>query len=91
MLNLGLLGAVVIAALSQPVTAQPGERGQPLRAPGSYSMVAGQTLQGGPAVVYLVDGTNQDMLALRWDQARRAMVPVGYRSLSTDVRMLPGR
>jgi hypothetical protein len=56
------------------------------RARGDYTMVAGRTNQGGPSVVYIVDSSNQELVALRWDQTKKVMAGVGYRSLSNDSR-----
>jgi hypothetical protein len=67
--------------------AQPGVG----RARGEYTMVAGRTISGGPAAVYVVDSANQELVALRWDQAKQQMIGMGYRSLQGDARAVPGR
>jgi hypothetical protein len=54
-------------------------------------MVAGKTISGGPAAVYIVDSANQELVALKWDQAKQQMVGTGYRSLQGDARAIPGR
>jgi hypothetical protein len=61
------------------------------RARGDYTMVAGKTIAGGPAAVYIVDSANQEVVALRWDQSKQEMVGLGYRNLQTDARAVPGR
>jgi hypothetical protein len=75
--------------------AQPGTRtervGDKDRARGDYTMVSGRTNQGGPSVVYIVDSSNQELVALRWDQTKKVMGGVGYRNLAADSRGAKGR
>jgi hypothetical protein len=61
------------------------------RARGDYTMVSGRTNQGGPSVVYIVDSSNQELVALRWDQTKKVMGGVGYRNLAADSRGAKGR
>src|ERR1044071_9237884 len=87
-LNAGLLAVLALltwgpAAIGQN---QPGARAR-----GDYTMVAGKTIAGGPAAVYIVDSANQELVALRWDQAKQQMVGMGYRNLQGDARAVPGR
>jgi len=87
--NVGLLCGVGILALARGAQ---GQSPQPVnRARGEYTMVAGRTNLGGPAAVYIVDGTNQEMVALRWDQSKQVLVGVGYRNLAGDNRTQTGR
>ena len=88
-----VLNAVLLAVLAA-LTWSPLASGQNQgagRARGDYTMVAGKTTAGGPAAVYLIDSANQEVVALRWDQSKQEMVGLGYRSLQTDARQVPGR
>jgi len=83
LIGLNALLALCLAAVtfSSSVTAQ-----QPARAPGDYTMVAG-VVQGNPAsVIYIVDGTNQELVAVTWDQSRKRLTDVGYRDLASDAK-----
>jgi hypothetical protein len=78
-LNALLAVCLAVVTFSPAVTAQ-----QPKRAPGDYTMVAG-VVQGSPsAVIYIVDATNQELVAIMWDQSRKQMNAVGYRDLAED-------
>lgn len=61
------------------------------RARGDYTLVAGRLASGGPHVLYVVDSSNNEMIALKWDQGRQVMAAFGYRSLSADANMQVGR
>ncbi len=65
---------------------------QRARARGEYTMIAGRTSSGGPAAIYLVDSSNQELVALRWDTGKQALVGLGYRNMAGDGRAAsPGR
>ena len=85
-LNVALLG--VLAAL----TWVPWAQGQPQNGPrarGEYTMVSGKTTAGGPSAVYIIDSSNQEMVALRWDQGKQSLMGLGYRNISGDGRTAP--
>lgn len=86
-LNAGLLGVLATMILLSPADAQPAAA----RARGEYTMVAGNTNAGGPQAVYIVDASNQEMVAVRWDQGKQLMATVGYRSFGDDAKAQPGR
>ncbi|MBL8999894.1 MAG: hypothetical protein JNK25_02015 [Phycisphaerae bacterium] len=92
-LNLALLGAVVFVAFIRPAGAQNAAQpsGGSGRARGEYTMVSGKTSSGGGGAIYIVDVTNQEMVALRWDPARQSLIGVGYRDLAADTKVVPGR
>ncbi|TSA39594.1 hypothetical protein D4Q85_00905 [bacterium] len=72
----------------------PGADAQPNvlpRARGEYTMVAGRTVMGGAEVVYIVDTLNRELIAVRWDQGRKALVGIGYRNLDADSAIAPAR
>lgn len=81
--NLGLGGAVVIAALATSAGGvQPA-----VRAPGQYTMVAGQIQGGGSAAaIYILDSINQEMIGVRWNQSRNQLDGVDYRNLVEDAQ-----
>jgi hypothetical protein len=87
------LNAVLLAVLAVftwgPLAG--AQNAAPARARGDYTMVAGKTNAGGPSAVYIVDSSNQELVALRWDQGKQQMVGLGYRSLQGDTRAIPGR
>lgn len=54
------------------------------RAHGQYAIVGG-TIQGRTsAAVFVVDASNEEMVALLWDSSRRRYQAVGYRDLRAD-------
>ncbi|MEM7628770.1 MAG: hypothetical protein AAF995_09155 [Planctomycetota bacterium] len=82
-LLLGALGWVVV---------EPMALGQnSARARGSYTLVGGEIPGGTSNAIYVLDATNGEMIALRWDQSRNALVGVGYRDLASDTQAEPGR
>lgn len=88
-LNVGLLVALSLVAGLRPAGAQnaPGVA----RARGEYTMVAGKSNAGGTEVVYVIDASNQEIVALKWDQSRQAMTALGYRAMGGDLKVTPGR
>lgn len=87
-LNGALLGALALVTLAPSAGA---ERGQPARARGDYSMVAGRVVGGNAAGIYILDTVNQEMIAVRWNQANKAIEGVGFRDLTRDAQQNPGR
>lgn len=84
--------AVAIAFLAAPASSQQVVRPGDLRARGEYTMVAGRTNQGGSVdTVYIVDSANQEVVAVKWDQTKKTLGGVGYRSISADARGARGR
>ncbi|MEL6499577.1 MAG: hypothetical protein AAF937_07040 [Planctomycetota bacterium] len=84
-INAGLAAVIGITALAP---AQPDAN----RARGDYAIVGGEFLGGGGEnAVYIVDATNQDLIAVRWDRTRQALQGIGYRDLSVDAQERPGR
>lgn len=83
-----LLGAVVWGqnAIAQNANIPAGARGR-----GEYTMIAGRTLAGSSDAIYVVDGTNQELVALRWDGAKQGLAGIGYRNLAADAKTAPAR
>ncbi|MCC6951241.1 MAG: hypothetical protein IT433_07310 [Phycisphaerales bacterium] len=89
-LNLALASTLIVLAVASRADGQ-NASGPPARARGEYTLVAGKSNSGGSDVVYVVDASNQEIVALKWDQSRQAMTAVGYRSMGADQRQTPGR
>lgn len=76
-----VLGAVSIA------TAQPGNRAR-----GDYAMVGGEILGGGGGnAVYILDASNQELIAVKWDTSRKLLEGIGFRDLNKDSQERSGR
>ena len=86
-LNGALLAVLAVVTLSSARSAT-GQTGEANRARGEYTMVSG-VMQGSTAsVLYLLDATNQEIVAASWDRNNNRLVPIGHRSLSDDSRYL---
>lgn len=85
-LNIALAGVLGFLMVSPPLSAQgPRARGQ-------YTMVGGQIQGGNSNAIYVVDATNQELIAVRWDESRKDISALGYRDLAADARAAdPGR
>jgi len=91
LLNVVLL-AVVLGLMWAPTAgAQNANQPNEGRNRGDYTMISGRTNSGGADAVYVMDASNQELIALRWDGGKQSLVGIGYRSLSADVRSVPGR
>jgi hypothetical protein len=81
-LNCLLLAALALVTLGPGAGAQnqPSQR----RLMGEYTMVGGAAQGVTGNVVYILDSSNMQLIALRWDQTRRSVAGVGYRDLRAD-------
>ncbi|MEM7622721.1 MAG: hypothetical protein AAF235_05910 [Planctomycetota bacterium] len=79
--NVCLMGLALVVAFGPAATAQSGGQSRPR---GSYLLVGGQVISGDSNAVYLVDTSNQEMVALRWDEGARRVEGLGYRDLRSD-------
>lgn len=84
-LNGGLLLALGIVTLAGTSWAQTG---QPGRARGEYTMISGRIQGSTSSVLYIIDASNQEVLAAMWDRNNNKLEPVGMRSLTDDARYL---
>ena len=83
--NAGLLVILGVATLAP---AQPGAN----RARGDYAIVGGDFQGGGGAnAVYILDSSNQELIAVSWDRTRKSLTGIGFRSLDRDAQERPGR
>lgn len=86
-LNAALLAVLALVAAGPIAGAQP----DPARGKGRYILVGGQ-LQGGDAnAIYVVDTTNEELVALQWDNSNNRYRGLGYRSLRDDAMVQGGR
>lgn len=85
-LNLALAAGLTALTLapSPQASAQPGA--QPAARPrGDYAMVSGKSSGiGNYNAVFIVDSTNQELVALKWDNSRTQFDGLGFRSLNAD-------
>ncbi len=86
-LLLAALGFVHFGTSAEAQNAPPGAQ----RARGEYTMVSGRGTMGGADVVYVIDSNNQELVALRWEQAKQVLATVGYRTIEGDAQAQPGR
>ncbi|HYE02288.1 MAG TPA: hypothetical protein VD963_03530 [Phycisphaerales bacterium] len=84
---LGVLGVVTLAG-AQPSRQNDGTQ----RGRGEYTAVSGR-IQGSTANgVYVLDTTNQELLALRWNRNDKRVEVFGFRDLKQDsARQQSGR
>ncbi|MBX3359179.1 MAG: hypothetical protein KF745_12220 [Phycisphaeraceae bacterium] len=79
------LVAVTLAGASQP-SPQPGAG----RARGEYTLVSGRMLGMSVHAVYILDASNQEMVALAWDRTTKRLGGIGYRDLAQDAKTSAG-
>lgn len=60
------------------------------RARGDYTMVAGKIQGGNASAIYIIDTSNQEMIAMRWNETVKALEGIGYRDLQEDSASIPG-
>jgi hypothetical protein len=84
-----LLGGVAVLGLWQAAGAQPSG---PARPRGEYTAVSGKSVTGGGSdMVYILDGSNREIIALKWDASKKSFVGIGYRGLELDNQVAPNR
>jgi hypothetical protein len=86
-LNAGLLLVLAVVTLAPSAAAQPRSG----RTPGTYTMVSGRITGGTSHALYIIDSTNQEMVALSWNQSTRGLEAIGYRSIAADTQATVGR
>lgn len=77
---------VLLLAVLAAVSLAPAAGAQGARARGSYTMVGGQIQGREEAAIYIIDATNQELVALSWDRGRNGLTPLGYRNIADDAR-----
>ena len=78
-LNGALLAVLVAVVLSPIASAQRGGRAR-----GEYTMVSGRIIGGNANAVYIIDASNQELIAVRWNESTKSLDGLGYRDLSSD-------
>lgn len=84
--NAVLLGALAMVTLQPAATAQSDEGGALAnqRVRGSYLMVGGDLSTGSSNAIWITDTTNQQLVAIRWDNSRGRIEGLGFRDLRQD-------
>lgn len=77
LVNAAMLALLAVVAFNASVDAQARNRG-------TYTMVGGGAQGVEPALVYVVDETNLQLVAVVFDQNRKQLRGVGYRNLAAD-------
>lgn len=79
-LNVALVAALgVVSVLTMsPAHGQAGNRR------GEYAIVSGRVLGSTASVLYVLDASNQQLMALSWDTTNNRVLPIGYRSVVDD-------
>ncbi len=80
-LNFVLLAVLATVSFGPVAWAQDGREARPS---GDYTMVTGQAQGSTENVLYLVDGLNRDLLAIKWDRSRKGWQGLGYSNLVED-------
>ena len=83
-LNGVLVLALGFLALAPEAGAGEGQPTSPARPRGDYTMVAGQLNFGNSSSVWIVDSSNQEIVALRWDEPKKNFEGIGYRNIAED-------
>ncbi len=76
-LNAVLLAALALVSLSGSASAQQRQRG-------SYMLVSSGVTGTPLSVVYVIDETNNELVAVAWDDTGKKMSYVGYRNIAAD-------
>jgi hypothetical protein len=85
-LNAGLLVVLAAVSLAPQASAQRGARAR-----GEYTMVSGRLTGGSNNAAYVIDSSNQEMIALVWNNGRKGLEGIGYRDITADSGAAPGR
>lgn len=85
----GILLAVLAAVSFGPGAPDASAEQARSRPRGYYTMVSAKA-QGIPeSAVIIVDSTNQQLVATRWDRSRRTLSGLGFRDLTADATRAP--
>jgi len=93
-LNAALLGVLALVTLGPDAgaQAQPADpAAQSGRQRGAYTMVGGGLPSGNTSGIWILDTTNQEMIAMVWDLSRNRFSPIGFRDLDVDAQARQGR
>jgi hypothetical protein len=85
-LNLGLLGVLALVSMMPQANAQQAVT----RNRGDYTMIGGRASGIPESVLWIIDGTNQEMVVLRYEQGSKSLRPIGYRNIAADINQSRG-
>lgn len=88
--GLVLLNATLLAALAGVVLG-PKALAQNDRRRAEYLITAGSVKGSEGAAIWIVDQTNQDLIALAWNVQQSQLDGLGYRDLAADGATIVGR
>ncbi len=77
-LNAALLAVLAAVTFAPDAIAQHRSRGK-------YAMVTGGVTGSLSSAVYIVDTTNQELIALNYDPSSKRLKGIGYRNLESDL------
>ncbi|MSR18974.1 MAG: hypothetical protein EXS00_07405 [Phycisphaerales bacterium] len=80
LLNCSLLGVLAVVTLGSDVDAQ-----QAIRPRGQYLAVGGTMNGTTMGVLYVLDETNRELMALQWNEQLSQLKGLGYRNLAADM------
>lgn len=85
---IGVLALVTFAPDSGRAMAQAGQRAR-----GDYTMIGAEYQGGNSNAILVLDATNREMIALRWNDSRKQLEGIGFRDLAADAaaNVQPGR
>jgi hypothetical protein len=83
---IGLNAALLLVLGLVVLTPSAGGQAGMTRARGTYTMVGGRIVGTPESAIYIVDAVNQELIATKWDRARKSLKGLGYQSLSARPR-----
>ena len=78
-LNAALLGTLAFVTFAPDAEAQ-----QAARSRGRYGIISGWVMNCDPEMAYIMDETNQDVVAVYWDERVKQFIGQGYRNMAND-------
>jgi hypothetical protein len=80
------LNGVLLLALLVVTFAPSADAQRENRRRGAYAMVSARALGFTEAAIWIVDGANQEMIAMRYDRSNKQLRFLGFRDLEADAR-----
>lgn len=85
------VNGVLLAVLALVALVPDADGQQNRRARGTYTMVSAQVQGFSEDALYLVDGSNREIVVLRYERSRKRLSFVGYRDMAQDSEQRRGR
>jgi hypothetical protein len=82
-LNAALLAALALVTFL-PARSAEAQRAQRVR--GQYTLAATRIQGITESGVFIIDSSNGEMVAVRWDRSRKTLAPLGFRDLAADAK-----